>query len=250
MPVHDWTRVSAVAWHAFHLSWIAELQRALNAGLLPHDHYAQAEQIIGPFGPDVLTLQRNGEQSPEPTASAEESGVSLATRPKTRWEFRAEKSQYASLARQLAIRHSSNDRIVAIVELVSPGNKSKTQAIRDFVTKALTLLERGVHLSVIDLFPPTSRVPEGLASAIWGEWTGEQLESAADEPLMLAAFVAGPFPVVHAEPTAAGKALIDLPLFLGRGQFVEMPLEATYLGAFQGVPNHLRRILELPAGAA
>ena len=26
MPIHDWTRVTAGTWHAFHLSWIAEIQ--------------------------------------------------------------------------------------------------------------------------------------------------------------------------------------------------------------------------------
>ncbi len=57
MPIHDWTRVSAGTLHDFHLAWIAELRMALNSGLLPPDYYAQAEQIVGPMGPDVLTLQ-------------------------------------------------------------------------------------------------------------------------------------------------------------------------------------------------
>ena len=50
MPIHDWTRVTAGTWHAFHLSWIAEIQLALNGGILPEDYYAQAEQIAGPLG--------------------------------------------------------------------------------------------------------------------------------------------------------------------------------------------------------
>lgn len=28
MLIHDWTRVTARTWHAFHLSWIAEIQLA------------------------------------------------------------------------------------------------------------------------------------------------------------------------------------------------------------------------------
>ena len=51
MPIHDWTRVSAGTFHAFHLSWISEIQEALNSGLLPADYYAQAEQTGGPMGP-------------------------------------------------------------------------------------------------------------------------------------------------------------------------------------------------------
>ena len=57
MPIHDWTRVGVGTWHDFHLVWIAEIRNVLNDGLLPSDYYAQAEQIIGPLGPDVLTLQ-------------------------------------------------------------------------------------------------------------------------------------------------------------------------------------------------
>src|SRR6476661_622943 len=57
MPIHDWTRVTAGTFHDFHLAWLAELRTALNDGLLPPDYYAQAEQVAGPMGPDVLTLQ-------------------------------------------------------------------------------------------------------------------------------------------------------------------------------------------------
>ena len=61
MPIHDWTRVSAGTWHDFHVAWIAELRNVLNDGLLPADYYARAEQIAGPLGPDVLTLQETQE---------------------------------------------------------------------------------------------------------------------------------------------------------------------------------------------
>src|SRR5262245_51572392 len=57
MPVHDWTRVSAGTFHAFHLTWIAEMQRVLNGGLLPEGYYALAEQVANQVIPDVLTLQ-------------------------------------------------------------------------------------------------------------------------------------------------------------------------------------------------
>src|SRR5437764_238087 len=67
MPIHDWTRVTAGTWHAFHLSWISEIQLVLNGGILPADYYALAEQIAGPLGPDVLTLQ---ETDPSPNGTA------------------------------------------------------------------------------------------------------------------------------------------------------------------------------------
>lgn len=57
MPIHDWTKVDAGIFHAFHHGWIEELARALNRGLLPADYYALPEQHAAGFGPDVLTLQ-------------------------------------------------------------------------------------------------------------------------------------------------------------------------------------------------
>src|SRR5438445_11323623 len=56
MPVHDWTRVEAGVFHAFHVAWIPEIQKALNGGLLPEGYYALAEQHAGRDIADVLTL--------------------------------------------------------------------------------------------------------------------------------------------------------------------------------------------------
>src|SRR5437868_7352217 len=78
MPVHDWTRVDAGLFHAFHHGWVEELARALNSGLLPADYFALPEQNIrGPI-PDVLTLKL----APGNRESAESrGGVAVATRP-------------------------------------------------------------------------------------------------------------------------------------------------------------------------
>ena len=57
MPMHDWTRVDAGIYHAFHHEWISEIGRALNRGLLPGDYYALPEQQAAGFGSDVITLQ-------------------------------------------------------------------------------------------------------------------------------------------------------------------------------------------------
>ncbi len=115
MPVHDWTRVTAGTFHAFHLTWIAEIQLALNSGILPPDYYAQAEQIAGPLGPDVLTLHTP--DAPTNGAAGEPSGggIAVATaRPRARWSASIEMSEYGRRRRTIVIRHSSGDRIVAL----------------------------------------------------------------------------------------------------------------------------------------
>src|SRR5271165_4095812 len=65
MPIHDWTRVEAGIFHHFHHGWIEEISRVLNAGLLPDDYYALAEQHAAGFGPDVLTLEEKHDADSE-----------------------------------------------------------------------------------------------------------------------------------------------------------------------------------------
>src|SRR3712207_5540474 len=147
MPIHDWTRVDAGIFHDFHHSWIEEIKRALNRGLLPPDYYALAEQIAGGLGPDVLTLRRPVDGSP-PVNNAG-GGVALATAPpKVRFHFRAESDRYAAKAKAVVIRHRSNHQVIAMVEIVSPGNKSSRNALRAFVRKAEEALLAGIHLLI------------------------------------------------------------------------------------------------------
>src|SRR5687767_5101670 len=96
MSVHDWTRVSAGTFHDFHVGWIGELRKALNLnrGILPEGFYALAEQLAAP--PMVHT-----------TAMADEIEI------------------YSLKRRTLTIRYSGDDRIVALVEILSPGNKER-----------------------------------------------------------------------------------------------------------------------------
>ena len=78
MPIHDWTRVDAGLFHAFHHDWVSVLSRALNSGVLPADYFALPEQSIqGPI-PDVLTLNLSpGRDEPNGTAS----GLAVASVP-------------------------------------------------------------------------------------------------------------------------------------------------------------------------
>lgn len=159
MPVHEWTRVNAGIFHDFHHGWIEDLKRTLNQGLLPPGYYALAEQIAGGLGPDVLTLQAPTKGRLVPNSGG---GIALAVAPPKVW-FRGqtEVDQYADKANAIAIRHASDHRVVAMVEIVSPGNKSSRHGLRKFVEKAVGLLRAGIHLLIIDLFPPGPRDPQG-----------------------------------------------------------------------------------------
>ncbi len=85
MPIHDWTRVTDGTFHDFHVGWVTEIRTALNDGLLPPSYYAQAEQIVGPLGPDVLTLQTNNHPPSNGVPSGGQAGgVATATSPRRR----------------------------------------------------------------------------------------------------------------------------------------------------------------------
>jgi hypothetical protein len=243
MPVHDWTRVDAGLFHHFHHRWIDSLSDALNSGCLPRDYFALVEQRIqGPI-PDVLTLQL------EPRGAGPSNGtVALAVAtmpPRTRLVQRHEAEIYARKASHVTVRHRHGD-VVAVIEVVSPGNKASRAEFRSLVQKAADLIRQGIHLLVIDLFPPGPRDPQGLHKAIWDEFQDEDFARPSDKPLTLAAYDAGPTQVAYVEFVAVGDALPDMPLFLQPEFYVPAPLEATYQTTWQVFPAALKGLLEAP----
>jgi hypothetical protein len=245
MPIHDWGRVSAGVFHDFHLVWIAEIRTILNSGVLPEGYYAMCEQIAGPVAPDVLTLESSGSNGP-PSASPSGGGpIALATAtPRVRFTAETEMEQYAARQRVVTIRHSSDDRVIALVEIVSQGNKSSRHGIRSFVEKAAEALYRGLHLLILDLHQPGPRDPQGIHGAIWSEIEDDRYQAPPAKPLTLVAYAAGQPKRAFIEPVAVGDVLIDMPLFLEPEAYVNVPLEATYQAAYRGVPQRWKRVLE------
>jgi hypothetical protein len=96
MPVHEWSQVPTGLYHHFHQDWSIEIARTLNRGRLPKGFSALVERSSGPK--------------------------------------ESEKEIYASRANRIVVKHHLG-RIVAVIEIVSPGNKDSRAALRDFVDK-------------------------------------------------------------------------------------------------------------------
>ncbi len=241
MPIHDWKKVNAGAFHHFHHQWTARLCDALNAGALPAGYYALAEQVASGPIPDVLTLQR----WPRPAEqSGGTGGIAVTTDPpQTMFVRKAEPEVYAARANRIVIRDSL-DRVVAVIEIVSPGNKESRHGIRSFVEKAVDFLNQGVHLLIVDLFPPTPRDPQGIHKAIWDEIRDEPFELPSGKPLTLAAYDAGPIKTAYVEPVAVGSVMRAMPIFLEPEVYVPAPLEATYQATWNASPDALKERLE------
>jgi len=251
MPIHDWSRVDAGIFHHFHHGWIEEIARALNKGVLPREYYAMAEQHTSHFGPDVLTLSaRLGEQraqdDTEPIADGSggtDGGVIIAT-PKARLAGETDLEFYRRKQNVVAVRHVNGDRLIAIVEIVSPGNKSSQAVFRKFVEKAVELLSQDIHLLILDLIPPTRRDPNGIHGAIWEALTDEEYNAPPGKPLTLAAYEADMGVRAFVEPVAVGDVLPEMPLFLKAGGHVAVMLESMYQIAWDAVPLRWRSVIE------
>jgi hypothetical protein len=242
MPIHDWTRVDAGIFHAFHHGWIEELARALNRGLLPSDYYALPEQHAAGFGPDVLTLEAiSGDQDDDKSAAS--GGVMLAA-PKLKPTGETDLAFYRRKQKTVTVRHVSGDRIVAMIEVVSPGNKKSRNALRAFVAKAAELLDNQIHLLILDVHPPGRRDPQGIHGEVWEAIAGEEYIAPAGKPLTLAAYETGLRVRAYVEPLAVGDKLPDMPLFLEADKAVMVPLETTYAAAYAAQPQRWKKVLD------
>ena len=252
MPLHDWTRVTPNDFHGFHVLWISALSNTLNQGLLPPGYYALPEHVVPPYAPDVLTLA-TGERDALPQwpegGDGGGGGVAVATETEVEVTLTAgPRKREKPPERHITVRHAEGRRLVAVIELVSPGNKAKAAAIRGLVEKSAALLANGIHLSIIDVFPNPPRLPRGFGGAIWRSIRGAEAEYAPKFSRTHAAFAArdGGGCVAQFQSSEVGSPLPRLPLYLTERGCILLPLEETYQAAWAGYPKPLRPALEAP----
>jgi hypothetical protein len=127
-----------------------------------------------------------------------------------------------------------------LLEISRRGNR------RIRLLKAVEAISRGYHLLIVDLFPPASGDALGIHGAIWSAFADSTFEPPPGNTLMLAAYSAGQTKRAYIEPTAVGRELTDMPLFLEPEMYVNVPLEATCQAAYRGVARRWRAVLEAP----
>jgi hypothetical protein len=240
MPIHDWTRVPAGLFHVFHQAWSTRIMSALNAGVLPKGMSALVEQRANGWEPDVLAIEERRKRRPR---LDDDGGLLTLDPPSTRMVFRSDEEIYADRANRVVVKHHLGPT-VAIIEIVSPGNKDCRPRIDDFVEKAVEFIQKGVHVLVLDLFPPTSCDPLGIHQLIWDMFHVEPFEFPTGKDRILASYEAGREKVAYVEPVAIGDILPSMPLFLTSGKHIKVPLESTYLLAWTDCSEGLREVVE------
>ena len=267
--IHDWTRVEDGTWHALHLAWTGILYRQLNGGILPEPYYALPEPQAGftieepdggpdevrRFQGDLLTLHdagaATGRASNGAAAAAGDGdvgGVALADHP-PRVRLATTLNVPEDPARRIAVRHASGDRTVALIELVSPGNRDGARKIESFCGKVEAAIRGGVHVLLIDLFPFTDLLPGGMHGEISARF-GSTYEPPDGYPLACVSYrSARGEGTSFVEPLRAGDRPPTMPLFLTPGRYVEVPLADGYAEAYGPTPPKYKRLLENPGPA-
>ncbi|MFO0823227.1 MAG: DUF4058 family protein [Gemmataceae bacterium] len=241
MPIHDWKKAPVGLYHHFHQSWTAYLAEGLNTGVLPPGYFALVDQRAIGLVPDVLALTASPRSPANPSAGG---GVAVAEHPpKARHISRDTDSDvYAKRANRVAVRNPFGE-VVALIELVSPGNKDNRHSIKAFIEKAAEFIANGVNLLVVDLFPPTPRDPEGIHKAIWDQFREEAFDMPPDKPLIVASYCAGDTKTAYVESVSVGDVLPAMALFLDSRTYVPAPLEETYMRTWEKCPTEMKAIV-------
>ena len=235
IPLHDWTRVRPGAYHDFHTAWLVYLRRDLKA-LLPRDYYADIQTVVH-FDPpesdepewreaDVLGLHREPHGRPG-EGGMPAGGVALAEAPSLTTLGNEPPS---NRRRRIRIRHASGDRVVALVEFASPGNRDSAAKVDLFADKVVNALRAGVHVLLIDPFPPTGSAPAGLHGAI-AERFGAEPQIDPGRPLSFVGYKACPDARASVQTRAVGEEPPRVPLFLDPRWFLFVDLAPSYAAA-------------------
>jgi len=172
-------------------------------------------------------------------------GTATLERPTARIERRLDRQHYAKKANRIVVRHHLGE-IVAVIEIVSPGNKDSARALREFTENVAAFLDAGIHVLVIDLFPPTKRDPFGIHKAIWNQFVEEEFAFPEGHDRVAVSYDAGGAGGLWSafvEPLRLGDPIPNMSLFLIDGLNVKVPLEATYQSTWNDTPEVIRDIV-------
>jgi hypothetical protein len=220
-------------WESFHSSWATKLADALMERWLPPNYFAEENVHFGPSVEiDVATFER------EQSTNTEEVGAAVATvGPKVWTPPIADGILPAAFPDTFEVRIQSSEagpKLVAVIELVSPGNKDRPAERRAFATKSAGYLAQGISVIIVDIV--TSRRGNLHNEMLRVVEAAEDLRMPPDASLYAVAYR----PMRRGErdeidiwrsPLALGRALPTLPLGLRSDLAIPVDFEATYAEA-------------------
>ncbi len=222
-------------WESFHSSWATKLADALTERWLPPDFIAEEHAHFGPSVEiDVATFER------EASADGEGRAGAVATAGAKVWvPPAADGALPAVFPDTFEVRVLSTDtgpKLVAAIELISPGNKDRPAERRAFATKCASYLSQGISVIIVDivtnrranLHNEILRVMEAGSSLVLPQEANQY--AVAYRPLRRGK---GDEIDLWRVPLTVGQALPTLPLGLRADLIIPVDLEAPYAEACQ-----------------
>lgn len=208
-------------WRTFHGTWAVAMARLLNSGVLPPGYYALPFlDRDGPIEIDVATLHTSGPSAPEAHGAEPWSPGEPAAAVAIEWPPTDD-------VRVEVLTDDGDPRLMAAVELVSPGNKDRATAREAFAAKCAEHLSRGRGVVVVDAVTTrTANLHAGVFAALGAE-------PPANHPTGLNAVSYRPL------GRDANGQLQTWPFVLEVGQ--PLPTVALWLGGEFAVPLDLER---------
>jgi hypothetical protein len=220
-------------WESFHSSWATKLVDALTEHWLPPNYIAEEHAHFGPSVEiDVGTFEQQ-----TATAGKQAAGVVATVGPKVWAGPAADGALLAVFPDTFEVRVLSTDtgpKLVAAIELISPGNKDRTSERRAFAIKCASYLYQGISVIIIDVV--TSRRANLHNDILHVMEAGDQLQLAPELNLYAVSYQ----PLRRGErdeidvwrsPLALGASLPTMPLALRADLVIPVDFEATYAEA-------------------
>lgn len=234
MPIHDWAMVDDALYHDFQLGWASKLAEALNP-LLPSSQFAVTETFeVRPPSPFAVWPE-----PPDPSTIPYQPGDLRDDPPSSPFTVSDPRRQYARVG--VTVRHADHHQPEAAVLWVTGQDKQTPWRFRSLLNTVVGALTRNIPLLLIDLFPPSSLDPSGIAEAIREEFCCDLIAWPRDKPFTLVSYQSADAITTRLQRVAVGDTLPAMPLFLDADGWVPVPLEASYAAAWEGCA---RRALE------
>lgn len=140
-------------WEGFHSAWVNTLVRHLNGAILPPHYRAMPQVHLGPFvETDVATFEQGPPAGPASPAAAPGEGAEHAPWSPPQAVQTLEVELPAQDVFEVQVRDERRGtRLVAVVELVSPGNKDRPEQRQAFAAKCVAYLQEQVGVVVLDV---------------------------------------------------------------------------------------------------
>jgi hypothetical protein len=228
-PVED-----LLGWDTLHSAWATHLADVLNERWLSSEFVAKEHtRAGGRLEIDVATYERA--HAPVPDApSSEANGPATATLPQLYVPPLATLTMPGVFPDDFEVRVFNTRggyRLVAAIELISPGNKDRAEERRAFAAKCAAYLQQGVSLVIVDVVTDRrANLHNEVVHLVRGK---EEYLMPAENNLYAVAYR----PVLREDkaeidlwpiPLAVGQALPTMPLRLTGDLFVPVELEITY----------------------